>query len=232
MILFFTSSLQEDIAILKEDEYQHCCKVLRKKLGDDINLTDGQGHRATGDIIKVNKQSAEIKLHNKSYVEPEDHKSHLYVCPPKNRARWEWLLEKAVELGITTITPLITYHTEKLKINEVRAQKIMRSAALQCLRNYHPRLLPSQTLKALLKKPSSKTDKFIASYDPSNINLINQKMNHQEAMILVGPEGDFSSEEIDNCKEYGFVPVNISSNRLRTETAAITAVNTLKLMGY
>lgn len=232
MILFYSHDLNNDTAILEEDEYQHCCKVLRNKVGAPVSLTDGKGLKAIGIITHISKHKAEVKLSEVINYPKLDFTSHLYVSPPKNRARWEWLLEKAVEIGIDTITPLITYHSEKTKINEVRAQKIMRSAALQCLRPHHPLLQSSLTLKALLKKALPHTDKYIASYNPDNTDLIKINKVNKNALILIGPEGDFSTEEIEDCIKEGFECVNISTHRLRTETAAITSTNILKLMGY
>lgn len=233
MILFYAADLTETAATLAEDEFQHCCKVLRHKMGDRIHLTNGQGLIAEGELVEVKKQMAQVKVLSSKQIAPSTQSTHLYVCPPKNRSRWEWLIEKSVELGVDSITPLITYHTERGKINETRTQKILRSAALQCTRPYHPTLHPPMKWAQLLKLPQlARHDKYLAHYLDTNPNLIDQKINATSASILVGPEGDFSKQETEEATAFGFQLVNISKNRLRTETAAIAVVNILKQMGY
>jgi len=136
MIVFYAANLTETSATLAEDEFQHCCKVLRNKIGDRIHLTNGQGTFAEGELVQIKKQLAQVNVLSTKQIAPSAQSTHLYVCPPKNRSRWEWLIEKSVELGVDSITPLITYHTERGKINETRTQKILRSAALQSTRPY------------------------------------------------------------------------------------------------
>ena len=233
MIVFYAANLTETSATLAEDEFQHCCKVLRNKIGDRIHLTNGQGTFAEGELVQIKKQLAQVNVLSTKQIAPSAQSTHLYVCPPKNRSRWEWLIEKSVELGVDSITPLITYHTERGKINETRTQKILRSAALQSTRPYHPTLHPPIKWAQLLKLPQlAKHDKYLAHYLDSNPNLIDQKPKSASASILVGPEGDFSNQETEEAKALGFQLVNISKYRLRTETAAVAVVNILKQMGY
>ena len=233
MVLFYSNDLNETSATLEEDEFQHCCKVLRHKIGDKIHLTNGQGLTGLGELTEIKKQRAQLKVLSTNFVDPDPTSLHLYVSPPKNRSRWEWLIEKSVELGADSITPLITYHTERPKINSTRTQKILRSAALQCTRPYHPILHEPLKWAQLLKLPDlALHDKFLAHYLDTNPNLIDQKPRFKSAIILIGPEGDFSTQEVEQATEQGFQLVNISKNRLRTETAAIASVNILKQMGY
>lgn len=231
MILFYCKDLSGNQAILEEDEYQHCIKVLRHKVGAAIALTDGAGTRAQGVISEIKKREALISLNNKVFSEPATGQINLYVAPPKNRTRWEWLLEKSVELGVDTITALNTARTERSRINEDRTHKIIRSAAMQSLRPYHPSYTGQITLPKLLKSTAA-TDKYLAHYSDDHPQLSTLLPNHQNVNILVGPEGDFNPEEIENCIKSGYIGVNISTNRLRTETAAITVIALLKSIGY
>jgi len=233
MILFYSADLTETSATLEEDEFQHCCKVLRHKLGDKIHLTNGKGLSGEAELIEIKKQRATLKVLSTKFIDPRPNTIHLYVSPPKNRSRWEWLIEKSVELGVDSITPLITYHTERPKINETRTKKILRSAAPQCARPYHPILHPQLKWAQLLKLPHlALHDKYLAHYLDTNPNLIKRDLKNNSASILIGPEGDFSTQEIEEATQAGFQLVNISENRLRTETAAIASVNILKQMGY
>jgi len=231
MILFFAKDLTGSQALLQEDEYQHCIKVLRHKSGDIIELTDGNGTRAQGTLIDINKREALISIDQKTHTEPPSGKIHLYVAPPKNRTRWEWLLEKSVELGVDTITALNTARTERSRINEERTHKIMRSAAMQSLRPYHPRYMGQISIADLVSRTAD-TDTYLAHYAAHHPRLTDLKPHQKEAQILVGPEGDFSPEELQSFQDGGYIGVNISANRLRTETAAITVVTHLKLIGY
>ncbi len=231
MILFYAKNLSGSQALLEEDEYQHCIKVLRHKSGDTIELTDGAGTRAQGTITDIKKREALISLGQKTHTEASAGQIHLYVAPPKNRTRWEWLLEKSVELGVDTITALSTARTERSRINEDRTHKIIRSAAMQSLRPYHPRYKGQITLPKLTSE-ATQSDKYIAHYAPAHPQLYDLRPSHQQVQILVGPEGDFSPEELQLCQNVGYLPVNISDYRLRTETAAITTITILKTIRF
>ncbi len=232
MIQFYTADLEQKTATLEEDEFLHCCKVLRHKEGDLISLTDGKGTKAEGKLIKIKKKNAEVELLSKNtFPKPESHLT-LAVSILKNKTRWEWLLEKSVELGVDTIIPLVTQRSERNTINLERANKIMRSAALQCLRPYHPVVTESIKFKKFMSEIHEAQDKYIAHYHEDHQDLWTLQPAHSSAIIMVGPEGDFSEEEIQLCKTQNYLGVNISKNRLRTETAAIAVVQILKNLGY
>jgi len=134
MILFFVNDISTLKSTLEEDEFQHCCKVLRHKVHDVINITNGQGVFALARIEKVNKRNAELHIISKEVKTATRHKKVLAVAPPKNRGRWEWLLEKSVEIGVDVIIPMATGNSERVKLNIERSKKIIRSAALQSKR--------------------------------------------------------------------------------------------------
>ncbi len=228
MIIFYTPNISEEGAVLQEDEYVHCCRVLRRKVGDTLIITDGKGKRATAQIKEISKQSALLSV---SDIEITPHPSKhiiLAVAPPKNRNRWEWLVEKTVEIGADRIIPIQTMHSERPRINHERTQKIVRSAALQSMRSHHPVLSELISLKKLIRDPDlAEMTKFIAHYNEQNTGLKPATIMNQQGLILIGPEGDFSEEERELCKQNNFTEVNLSHNRLRTETAAIVAVTKL-----
>ena len=231
MILFYCKDLSGDSAILEEDEFQHCIKVLRHKIGDTIYLSDGKGTKAIATMSEITKRAATLVIDNKELKDETNGGIHLYVAPPKNRNRWEWLLEKSVELGVDTITALSTARTERSKINTERTNKIIRSAALQSLRPFHPSYQGHLTMTQLLDQTSN-SDKYLAHYAEVHPHLAQLKPVSSSVNILIGPEGDFTSGEIEQCINSSYQGVNISSNRLRTETAAITVISILKSIGY
>jgi len=232
MILFYSKNISGKVAILEEDEFLHCCKVLRRKEGDTVELTDGNGSRAAATITRIKKKNAELEILACTSSDPKTTQLTLAVSPLKNKVRWEWLLEKAVELGADTIIPLITHRTERAIVNVTRSNKIIRSAALQCLRTFHPTLGESIKFAEFMKQPLNDTDKYLAHYNSENKDLNVSTKSSQQGLILVGPEGDFTEDEVALALGNNYHMVNISNNRLRTETAAIIVVQELKNLGY
>lgn len=233
MICFYSEDLKGEIAQLEADEFHHCCKVLRHKVGDVLNLMDGKGTLATAELHDIRKHTAELKIISRKVHPAPTTQIHLCVAPPKTRARWEWLVEKTVELGVSKLTALITHRTERSKLNADRTAKIMRSAAMQSLQTHHPTFEGTLSFDKLLQeKLAADTDMYLAHYMEGQQHLAQLKRPSDSALILVGPEGDFSQEEMDRCNDMGFICVNISEHRLRTETAAMTAIALLKAIGY
>lgn len=232
MILFLADIIEADTAMLTEDEYIHCCKVLRHQEGDIINITDGKGMSAQATITSMSKKNATLRLKDiKHHIAPVK-EIIIAIAPPKNRGRWEWFVEKSVELGITSVTPLKTKNSERVKVNIDRSRKIMRSAALQSLRYHHPDIKPLQTLNQFLahsQEVPNKGSQFIAHYERDNSHLKDVQIDTDIRTILIGPEGDFTNEELQLAQDHSFQMVNISDNRLRTETAGIHATSILSL---
>lgn len=228
MILFYTDVIDDGPLIIEGDEYTHCCKVLRKKEGDLINVTDGKGGSASAKIIEIKKSKALLEVIERySHTAPKL-QIIMAIAPPKNRSRWEWLVEKSVEIGVDKIIPLRTKNSERIKIKIERSEKIMRSAALQSLRYFHPEITEITNLTELVETYSSQNvDKYLAHYHKDNVHVLKANSNHNIKLILIGPEGDFTPEELVMLNDNNFTQVNLSSNRLRTETAGIIAVNLL-----
>ncbi|MBT8232103.1 MAG: 16S rRNA (uracil(1498)-N(3))-methyltransferase [Saprospiraceae bacterium] len=228
MILFFVDNVEEEKCILAEDEFIHCCKVLRHKENDTINFTNGKGIFGTARITEIKKKYALLDVISTEQNQELGSYTILAVAPPKNRSRWEWLLEKSVEIGVNTIIPMTSSHSERVNLNIERSKKIMRSAALQSKRIIHPTVLElTKFANIITSQDYSNFDKFIAHFNSDNAHLNSYKYSSKNRIILIGPEGDFSQEEVALAIKNEFVPVNISNNRLRTETAAIVATNFL-----
>lgn len=225
MILFYCETIGLEEASLQGDEYAHCIKALRHKSGDQIFLTDGQGQRAKAEIIEIGRSSATLQVHSIETIAAPKYQIHLFIAPPKSKTRWEWLLEKSVEIGITAIHPMITARSERKKINLDRARKVMKSAALQSLRIHHPSIEAIKPLPAVLDSMFlNDSDKLLAHFVVDNPELADIKLNKPTTCLFIGPEGDFTAQECDNVIRTGARQVNISMNRLRTETAAIVSI--------
>jgi 16S rRNA (uracil1498-N3)-methyltransferase len=229
MIVFYVQNLDETHTILEEDEFVHCIKVLRHKLGDIIELTDGKGNFAKAKINSIAKRSAELEILDLKKIEKKSPQLILAVAPPKSKNRWDFLIEKAVEAGVDRIIPFTSKNSERQKMNFERAEKLMRSAALQSKRIIHPKITELMKFEELLSQYNSETTQsFIAHFSDDHRHILQEHITSKDMLIIVGPEGDFTPEEFMMAKENSFIPVNISENRLRTETAAIVAVSLLR----
>ncbi|HEY9115064.1 MAG TPA: RsmE family RNA methyltransferase, partial [Bacteroidales bacterium] len=152
------------------------------------------------------------------------------IAPTKNNNRLEWFLEKATEIGIDTITPLICAHSERKEVKIDRLNKVITAAVKQSLKSFHPTLEHQQQFNSFIKKHFD-GQKFIAYVDnENNLSLAKAYLPGNNALVLIGPEGDFSPEEIELAKKNGFIPINLGKSRLRTETAGVVACNTINLM--
>ncbi len=217
--------------IFSKEESRHLVKVLRKKEGDLITTTNGNGYffnveldfadakKATGHIISAKKQ------------EPLPYSLHLAVAPTKLNERFEWFLEKATEIGVSEITPLLCQRSERKVIKPERYERIIISAMKQSVKAYKPKLNLITAFTDFIKLETVKkdTNKYIAhcEADDDKITLKSALKPQKELLILIGPEGDFSPQEIVFAKQHNFKPVSLSTSRLRTETAAIVACHSV-----
>lgn len=213
---------------LSEEEARHAIRVLRLHLGDKISATDGKGNWFNCSIHVITKR--ECILHIDQHIENHGKRNyhiHLAVAPTKNIKRFEWFLEKATEMGIDEITPIISAHSERRDIKIDRSIKVITAAMKQSLKAYHPVLNEAEKLDSFIKK-NIIGDKYIAHLiDENQLDLKNAYSQNSDVCILIGPEGDFSKEEVIKCTENGYIPVKMGNQRLRTETAAIVACNTI-----
>lgn len=229
MQLFYLADCQ-NVTHFDEDESKHIVRVLRKEVGDTLHLTDGKGYLYTAIITDAHPKKCQFRIQELSYTPPRPFAIHLAIAPTKNIDRIEWMLEKAVEMGIEEITFLNTAHSERKQINLERLEKVAISAAKQSLKMYVPVLHEMISYKQFLKQCTA-DQKWIAHLEEGERLPLHKAIRPQQKYcILIGPEGDFAPEEIDMAKEAGFGAVTLGESRLRTETAGLAACFTLNLV--
>lgn len=233
MNLFYTSDIQGDLAFLPVEEARHCVQVLRKKLGDQLHFVDGKGGFYTGEIIEAGKKSCGLRIQKQQLAyHKRDFRLHLAIAPTKNIARLEWFLEKATEIGIDEITPILCQRSERKNIRLDRLEKVLVSAMKQSLKAYLPKLNELTNLKVFLEQSRPATTQlFIAHCDyEENSDLHQNYQAGNDVTILIGPEGDFSESEVQLAHAKGFKSVLMGKARLRTETAGLVACHTINFL--
>lgn len=230
MQIFYTPDIQTSLE-LPEEEAAHCVRVLRLSEGDEILLVDGKGtfHRAA--IRRAHPKHCEVSL-IESWAQPPlwNFRLHIAVAPTKNMDRMEWFAEKATEIGIDRITCLSCRFSERKEIKPARLEKILVSAMKQSQKATLPGLDGMTDFKTFIKLPFDGR-KFIAHCEEGEKPLLKQTYRAGEnALILIGPEGDFSPEEIGLALQNGFEPISLGKSRLRTETAALVACHTIHVL--
>lgn len=224
---FFVEDLSDKTIVFDEDTSKHMINVLRMQKGEEVLLTDGKGKKALAIIIDDNRKKSVVEI-SSIETEPErKQKVIIGISLIKNASRFEWFLEKATEIGVSEIIPLICARTEKEKFRFDRMQNILISAMLQSQQCWFPILhQPTEFEKAI---HLSFDQKFIAHCEESNKQtLSSQHLNASTSqLILIGPEGDFTSEEIQPAINNNFIPVSLGNTRLRTETAGMVAATLL-----
>ncbi|WP_291129509.1 16S rRNA (uracil(1498)-N(3))-methyltransferase [Flavobacterium sp. UBA7682] len=229
MQLFYNPSISETATsfVFDKEESKHIIKVLRKKEGDTLLVTNGFGFLFTTEISIASDNKCTVKINSFEQHEKPKFQLHLAVAPTKMNERYEWFLEKATEIGIQEITPIICEHSERKIIKTDRFQKILESAMKQSLHYYLPKLNEPVPFKEFLKKENN-SQKFIAHCEETDKkSLKNELKTNEDVTILIGPEGDFSVKEIELALEHHYIPVSLGQTRLRTETAAIVACHSV-----
>lgn len=216
---------------LGEEESAHCVRVLRKKAGDTIQITDGRGGLFEAVVNNNDPKKCLVTVVSTSAMLPRrPYQVHIAVAPTKNIDRIEWLLEKATEIGISEITPVICEHSERTVLRTDRLQKILISAMKQSMNLHLPLLNEPVKLANFLKKEYS-GQKFIGYVEEKQEVLLKQRYQKgSDCLVLIGPEGDFSKEELEKAKQKGFETISLGNSRLRTETAALVATMTINLL--
>jgi len=209
---------------LDGQEAIHCLKVLRKQVGDIINITDGNGSFYKVTLTKVSKRIAGFKILETTKDAIRKPKLHLYFSPTKQGVRNEWLLEKCTELGIDSFTPIICENSERRKINIERLNKILISAIKQSQRAWLPTVNNMIAFTKIVGKLTN-VEKYLASYSSEQKNLEEVLLKDTDTAIFIGPEGDFSEKEKNLAQINNFSTVNLGNYRLRTETACMTVTN-------
>lgn len=233
MQLFFHPALIENEIILPEDESKHCVRVLRKKVGDEIILIDGKGTEAAAAIVDDNPKKCRLNItHRILHQAHRTFSLHLVVAPTKNFDRMEWMIEKCVEMGIDEITFIDTTNSERTKINSERCEKIAISAIKQSKQFWLPKINEIQKIDLFLKNLEDKNENELRCMAWCETELTEHlkqhvdKSLHEHVIVLIGPEGDFTANEVLLAKSKDFIPVSLGENILRTETAGlyVTAV--------
>lgn len=210
-----------------EEESKHIVKVLRKTEGDVLHITNGKGYMYKAKIIAAHPKRCKVEIVDSEKEPPKMYHLHLAVAPTKLNDRFEWFLEKATEIGVHEITPIICDHSERKMIKKERLEKVIQSAMKQSLRAYLPQLNDALPYSEFLEKANSE-QYFIAHCEPGEkVELKRCVAADKDIILLIGPEGDFSPNEIQMAKEKGYRPVSLGSYRLRTETAALVACTTV-----
>lgn len=227
---FFVSNYSEGQHEIELDENnsRHAVQVLRMKEGEKLNLTDGKGNLLTGEIVNAHKRHCSVKILDSRFTPHDSRQITIAISLLKNTSRFEWFLEKATEIGISEIVPLICERTEKQKIRYERMCEICVSSMLQSQQCWVPVLKKPLRFDELIKSMTEfKGEKFIAHcVHAIKADLISIK-SLQEAVILIGPEGDFTNNEIEISIKNDFTPVTLGKTRLRTETAGVVSATLL-----
>ena len=230
MNLFYQPLLPQGVHYLDEEESRHCVKVLRKKSGDLIRITDGVGNFYDAVIADANSARCTFSIRHTIPEPPYHHRIHIAIAPTKNPDRIEWFVEKTTELGIDRISLILTEHTEKSFIRRDRLVKMAVSAMKQSLKARLPaisELIPFHEFVGAVEEPQ----RFIAFVDEGNPRqLLHAAKPGIPTVVLIGPEGDFSSSELDLALQNAFLKVSLGRSRLRTETAGIAACHILNLI--
>lgn len=230
MYLFYTPDILTS-NVLSEEESQHCVRVLRYTRGDEILLTDGKGNTYTARITNPHPKHCEFEvLTQEKQQKAHDFYLHIAIAPTKNIERMEWMVEKCTEIGVDEITPLLCRFSERKQIRTDRLEKIVLSAAKQSLTPYLPKLNELTDYDTFVRQATEET-KFIAHcYKEDKRELKDAIRRGKSVLVLIGPEGDFSEQEVEEALALGFVPVSLGNSRLRTETAGVVACHTAVLM--
>lgn len=232
MQLFYNPTIEPNAKTITFDreESKHISKVLRKKEGDLLLVTDGKGNRYTTEITSANSNKINAKIQKCEVEEPRNYRLHLAVAPTKMNDRYEWFLEKSTEIGIDEITPIICHHSERKTIKLNRFQRVLQSAMKQSLHYRLPQLNEPISFAEFVENAEVE-QLFIAHCEDQIKNPLQTMLQPKKnVLLLIGPEGDFSPEEITVALDKNFIPVSLGDSRLRTETAAIVGCHTVAMI--
>ncbi|HEX3024687.1 MAG TPA: 16S rRNA (uracil(1498)-N(3))-methyltransferase [Chitinophagaceae bacterium] len=208
--------------ILSEETSKHCVQVLRMKTGEELNITDGKGNLFSATIISTDKKSCVVKINSATFSKQIQRKISIAVSLIKNAGRFEWFLEKATEMGVCEIIPLVCHRTERQHFRFDRMNNILIAAMLQSQQTWLPVLQNPTAFEAVIDS-SQYPQKLIAHCEENKKAEIKDLQLTNEVQILIGPEGDFTADEIKAAIHKNYFPVNLGNTRLRTETAGVAA---------
>lgn len=229
-IFYSPNALLNEYCELDEQESQHAVKVLRKKVGEELYVFDGKGNLFDARIESIGKKT--VTLHVVRHMENKEADGpllHLAVAPPKNLDRFEWLLEKVTEIGVSEITPILCKHSERKELRTDRLEKIMVSACKQSQHLIIPKLNHLMRFEEFMASVNSGVRKYIAYCHGKSIHIKDAYHGGFDAVVMIGPEGDFSKEEVLLAEKKDYEAVSLGKSRLRLETAAVYATTVFNL---
>lgn len=232
MTLFFIPEATADITMLPADESKHAVKVLRLQTGAAVAITNGKGDIFEAEVVLPHQKKCEVRVIKHLPVNHPSFEIHMAVAPTKLNDRYEWMLEKMTEIGVSEITPIICQRSERKVIKQERLERIVVSAVKQSWKAYMPKINPAVKLTDFLKSCEA-DEKFIAHCNGgcgADKHLMQQATKSQKYVVLIGPEGDFTPAEVEAATENHFIKIGLGSARLRTETAGLAACHTLNLI--
>jgi len=227
MPYFFQENINQDSFILTSEESKHISKSMRLKEGDNIWITDGKGTLAKAVLTSVRKESCEVEIEVRRFIEQShSNRFHLVVAPTKNPDRMEWLVEKAVEIGVSQITFVICERSERKHLELNRLHRISVAALKQSQGVWLPEIMTVSHSQFIKESAHYSADKYIACCDDvvQTTHISEIQYGNRETVFLIGPEGDFTPKEVEFAMEQGFQPVSLGKKILRTETAALFVV--------
>lgn len=231
MILFYTNQVNTIDGSLVEEEFHHCTHVLRKKIGDEINVTDGIGNLYKARINQISRNNLTFDIMDMQTFEKPARSHCIAISPTKSNDRIEWFLEKAIETGTSAFAFVIFKRTERPHLNLTRLQKIAISAMKQSLQYYLPTIEILENPEKLIKNYENFNQKWLANCEADEKDsLLNQAFKSENSIVVIGPEGDFTKEEIEMFEINGYASISLGKTRLRTETAGLVAAVLLQNM--
>ena len=231
MNLFYDPDITGQFYTLNKVDSNHLIRVMRIKTGESVFVTDGKGKLFECVVTDSNPKNCQVEI--VSITPGDDIRNftlEIAIAPTKNISRFEWFLEKSTEIGIDCVSPILCDHSERKTIKLDRLNRVITAAMKQSLKSFHPKLDDLLNINDIIEKPFQ-GQKFIAYVDNEIENeLFNMCKPHVDTLVLIGPEGDFSEEEISKAVNNGFLPVKLGPSRLRTETAGIVACHTVNMV--
>jgi 16S rRNA (uracil1498-N3)-methyltransferase len=232
MQLFYCPEIVDNAGYLTDDEANHCVRVLRKKTGDLIDITDGKGSFYQAKLTHVSAHECKFEIIKSEHQEPAIYFIHIAIAPTKNIDRIEWFVEKAIEIGVSEISFILSTHSERNRINLERIQKKAISAMKQSLRPFLPKINDMQPV-ALFAKNCTESQKYVAHLNEASTPFLSDiALKAKRYAVIIGPEGGFSEEEISLFSQQGFGSVKLGNYRLRTETAGVMTCAMLNTINF
>lgn len=227
----FIATVQNNHGILTSEESWHCAKVLRKKSGDAIHVIDGQGHFFDGVLELVSEKQCTVKITKGPVQQPQrNYKLHLAIAPTKQIDRIEWMVEKAIEIGVDELSFITCKNSERTVVKNDRIIKIVESAVKQSLQAFIPKVNELMPVNQFFKTAQADQKLIAHCFETKKKNIKAIDFKQKTTCILIGPEGDFTTEEVGQAAKNNFEPISLGDNRLRSETAGLYVCQAASLL--